>query len=172
MYLYFIQPSEEQEEPQTVRNPFHLAPAITFGVLYAVILVLSNWAQSYFGNAGVYLSSLVAGLADVDAITLSMAQLNQKGELGAETATRAMVIAAAANTVLKGGIVAAWNPRIAAGGGARIGTHRRRVGRRCGAGVVSRFSLHWQRFIHGHCLLLCLYSMRTLHAREMERDPQ
>ncbi len=110
-YLYVTQPVGEQEEPQTVRNPFRLAPAITFGVLYAVILVLSNWAQSYFGDAGVYLSSLVAGLADVDAITLSMAQLNESGELGARTATRAIVIAAAANTVLKGGIVAATGTR-------------------------------------------------------------
>lgn len=110
-YLYGVDPAEKQEEPQTVRNPFRLTPAITFGVLYAVILVLTNWAQTYSGDAGVYLSSLVAGLADVDAITLSMAQLNQKGEVDPQTATRAIVIAAAANTVLKGGIVAATGTR-------------------------------------------------------------
>lgn len=110
-YLYGVQPSEEQDEPQTVQNPFRLGPAITFGLLYAVILVLSNWAQSYFGDAGVYLSSVVAGLADVDAITLSMAQLHESGDLGAATATRAIVIAAAANTVLKGGIVALTGTR-------------------------------------------------------------
>lgn len=105
-YLYWRQPPDEQEEPEMVRNPFRLVPAITFGLLYAVILVLTNWAQSYFGDAGVYLSSLVAGLADVDAITLSMARLHGSGDLAAATATRAIVIAAAANTVLKGGIVA------------------------------------------------------------------
>ncbi|MFB6279431.1 MAG: MgtC/SapB family protein [Salinibacter sp.] len=110
-YLYGVQPSDAQEEPQTVRNPFRLVPAITFGVLYAVILVLSNWAQGYFGDAGVYLSSVVAGLADVDAITLSMARLHESGDLGARTATRAIVIAAAANTVLKGGIVALTGTR-------------------------------------------------------------
>jgi uncharacterized membrane protein (DUF4010 family) len=101
-----VQPVEEHDEPQTVQNPFRLVPAITFGVLYAVILVVSNAAQAYFGDAGVYLSSVVAGLADVDAITLSMARLNESGEVGAVPATRAIVIAAAANTVLKGGIVA------------------------------------------------------------------
>ncbi|MFB6232167.1 MAG: MgtC/SapB family protein [Salinibacter sp.] len=105
-YLYRVQPLGESDEPQTVRNPFRLVPAITFGVLYAAILVLSNWAQSYLGDAGVYLSSLVAGLADVDAITLSMARLHESGDLSAATATQAIVIAAAANTVLKGGIVA------------------------------------------------------------------
>jgi len=105
-YLYGVQPVEEHDEPQTVKNPFRLGPAITFGVLYAVILVLSNGAQTYFGDAGVYLSSVVAGLADVDAITLSMARLHESGDVGAVPATRAIVIAAAANTVLKGGIVA------------------------------------------------------------------
>lgn len=110
-YLYAVQPSKEQDEPATVRNPFRLAPALTFGVLYAVILVVSNGAQSYFGDAGVYVSSVVAGLADVDAITLSMARLHESGDVGAETATRAILIAAAANTVLKAGIVAGAGTR-------------------------------------------------------------
>jgi len=104
-YLYYQQPFEDRDEPETVRNPFRLAPAITFGALYAVILVVSNGAQSYFGDAGVYLSSVVAGLADVDAIALSMTRLNESGDLTAPMATRAIVIGAAANTVLKGGIV-------------------------------------------------------------------
>mgnify|MGYP000270531602 CR=1 FL=1 len=109
-YLY-REGNREDEEPTTVKNPFRLVPAITFGLLYAVILVLTNGAQSYFGDAGVYLSSVVAGLADVDAITLSMVQLQEGGELSAETATRAILIAAASNTVLKGGIVAAMGTR-------------------------------------------------------------
>jgi len=110
-YLYRMQATDEQEEPQTVSNPFRLVPAITFGVLYAIILVVSNGAQAYFGDAGVYLSSVVAGLADVDAITLSMARLHESGDLAPATATRAIVIAAAANTVLKGGIVALTGTR-------------------------------------------------------------
>jgi uncharacterized membrane protein (DUF4010 family) len=111
IYLYWRQPSQEQEEPPTVRNPFRLAPALSFGVLYAVILVVSNGAQSYFGDAGVYVSSLVAGLADVDAITLSMARLHESGDVADGTATRAILIAAAANTVLKAGIVSVVGTR-------------------------------------------------------------
>lgn len=110
-YLYVVQPAEKPGEPQTVRNPFRLAPAITFGALYAIILVVSNGAQSYFGDAGVYLSSVVAGLADVDAITLSMTRLYESGDVGARTATRAIIVGAAANTVLKGGIVAITGTR-------------------------------------------------------------
>ncbi|MEF8796238.1 MAG: MgtC/SapB family protein [Salinivenus sp.] len=105
-YLYFVEPSEAYDGPPTVQNPFRLVPAITFGLLYAVILVVSSGAQAYFGDAGIYVSSMVAGLADVDAITLSMARLQGTGELSAPAATRAILIAGAANTVLKGGIVA------------------------------------------------------------------
>ena len=60
----------------------------------------------YLGNTGVYLSSILAGLADVDAITLSMAELSRAaGGLDLITAQRAIVLAAMSNTVVKGGIV-------------------------------------------------------------------
>jgi len=110
-YLYFGQPSEAYEGEQTFRNPFRLGPAITFGALYAVILVVTSAADTYFGDAGIYVSSVVAGLADVDAITLSMAQLQGRSEISARAATRAILIAGAANTVLKGGIVAVTGSR-------------------------------------------------------------
>ena len=49
----------------------------------------------------------MSGLADVDAITLSMAELNNNGTVDATTATRAIVLAAMSNTVVKGGMVLA-----------------------------------------------------------------
>jgi uncharacterized membrane protein (DUF4010 family) len=103
-YLYFA-PQEDDEEDVKIANPFELGPAIKFGLLYAVILVVSRAAQYYFGDTGVYISSVVSGLADVDAITLSMAQLSQGQELELDTAARAIVLAAMSNTVVKGGIV-------------------------------------------------------------------
>lgn len=110
-YLYWIQGSEEQDEDEGFKNPFRLGPALTFGLLYAVILVVTNWAENSLGDAGIYLSSVVGGLAGIDAVTLSMARLQEDGTLTAATATRAIIIAAAANTLLKGGIVAATGTR-------------------------------------------------------------
>ncbi|MBC8449945.1 MAG: DUF4010 domain-containing protein [Chloroflexi bacterium] len=70
------------------------------GLGYCVYLHL------YFGATGVYVSSVAAGLADVDAITLSMAQLSQAaGGLSLRTAERAIVLATMANTAVKGGVV-------------------------------------------------------------------
>jgi uncharacterized membrane protein (DUF4010 family) len=105
VYLYFAQRTEEEGEV-AFSNPFELGPAVKFGLLYAVILLISKAAQMYLGNTGVYLSSIVAGLADVDAITLSMAELSGvAGGLDLSTAARAIVLAAMSNTAVKGGIV-------------------------------------------------------------------
>ena len=106
-YLYLSQRTKTQEEV-AFSNPFELAPALKFGLLYAVILLVSRAAQIYLGDPGIYISSLVGGLADADAITLSMAELSSgSGDLDPGTASRAIVLAAMANTAAKGGIVLA-----------------------------------------------------------------
>ena len=103
-YLYFA-PRQGETGDVSVSNPFELGPAITFGLLYGVILLVARAAQFYFGDTGVYLSSILSGLADVDAITLSMAELSNSGNLELSTAARAIVLATMSNTVVKGGIV-------------------------------------------------------------------
>ena len=103
-YLYFA-PRPDDDQSVAVSNPFELGPAITFGLLYGLILLISRAAQMYFGDAGVYLSSIVSGVADVDAITLSMTELSNNGTLDMVTAARAITFAAMSNTVVKGGIV-------------------------------------------------------------------
>ena len=104
-YLYLSQRTYEKGDV-TFANPFELGTAVKFGLIYAVILLVSKAAQTYLGDTGVYLSSIIAGLADVDAITLSMAELSSAaGGLGLNTAARAIVLAAMSNTVVKGGIV-------------------------------------------------------------------
>jgi len=104
VYLYFSQRTDEAGEVQ-FSNPFELGPAIKFGLLYAVILLVSKTAQVYLGSTGLYLSSVLSGLADVDAITLSVAELSKAGGLELSTGARAIVLAAMSNTVVKGGIV-------------------------------------------------------------------
>jgi uncharacterized membrane protein (DUF4010 family) len=105
-YLYFGRHDEQAEPDDNFANPFELAPALTFGAIYMVILLVANVAHIHFGDTGLYVSSIVSGLADVDAITLSMAELSQSGgDLDRDTAARAIVLAAASNTLVKGGIV-------------------------------------------------------------------
>ncbi len=107
-YLYLRGRGEEKAESDRSEfsNPFRLGPAIQFGLLYGVILIASKAASMYLGDRGVYLSAFVSGVADVDAITLSMANLSRgDGSIADPVAANAIAIAAATNTLVKGGIV-------------------------------------------------------------------
>jgi uncharacterized membrane protein (DUF4010 family) len=82
-------------------NPFEFGVALRFGALLAVILLLTRILAERYGNAGLYLLAGLAGVSDVDAITLSIAPLAGES-LSMDTATYAIILAAAANTVVKG----------------------------------------------------------------------
>jgi uncharacterized membrane protein (DUF4010 family) len=88
------------------QNPFELGEAIRFGLLFGGITFAAKAAQVYLGEAGLYLAGAIAGLTDVDAIALSMAQLARSDAASAGPAALAIVIAVAANTLFKAGMVA------------------------------------------------------------------
>lgn len=85
-------------------NPFELGEAVKFGLLYGFISFAAKAAEVYFGDAGLYLAGALAGLTDVDAISLSMANLAlATPDLGA-AAARTILIAVLANTLVKSGM--------------------------------------------------------------------
>jgi uncharacterized membrane protein (DUF4010 family) len=88
------------------RNPFELGPAFRFGLLYAAVIFVSKAAQVLLGDRGLYASSVFSGLADVDAITLSVLRFHQEG-MAARTAVTAITLAALTNTIVKAAI-ATW----------------------------------------------------------------
>lgn len=81
-------------------DPFKLFPALKFGALFAMILLMSKLASIYFGDAGIYAASVISGLADIDAITLSMATL-ASSSIGPDKAAISITIAAIVNTLVK-----------------------------------------------------------------------
>lgn len=85
----------------TINNPLQLGTAIQFGILLAVILLLSEGMKNWFGDAGIYSLAIISGLMDVDAITLSLSRSAQ-GELSHATAAIGIILACASNTLLKG----------------------------------------------------------------------
>ncbi len=108
---YFAQRTNESSDVH-IANPFELGPAIKFGILYALILAVAKAAQFYFQDAGLYVAATVAGLADVDAITLSMADLaGVEGGVALSTGARAVILAVLSNTIVKGGIAMTVGPR-------------------------------------------------------------
>jgi len=94
--------------------PFDLGTALGFGVLLAVMSVLVPAAKQWLDTSGLYVLSAVSGLADVDAILISLARLHGAGGLSTVATVTALGLATLANMVTKAGI--AWTT-----GGAQVG---------------------------------------------------
>ena len=93
-----------------VKNPFSLAAAARFGLVFALVLVVVKLTERYAPVEGLYVVAAVAGLTDVDAINLTMAEFaRQSGELG--TAAAAIALAALSNTLVKCGMVVVLGSR-------------------------------------------------------------
>jgi uncharacterized membrane protein (DUF4010 family) len=85
-------------------NPFELGEAIKFGILFGVVTVVARAAEVYLGETGLYIAGAVAGLTDVDAISLSMANLAAAEPGNLTIAARTIVIAVVSNTLTKTGM--------------------------------------------------------------------
>ncbi len=97
-------PGENAGAPEVpLSNPFSLTSAVKFAAFFALVLLVVKVAQAYLPGRGLYAIAALAGLTDVDAITLSMAQYAKTESK--EVATGAIVIAALANTLTKCGLI-------------------------------------------------------------------
>lgn len=94
-----------------VKNPTEIRAALSFGLLYGVVLLLAAWLQDIAGSQGLYLVALASGLTDVDAITLSTLRLFNQQTLEAFPAVTAIGLAVLSNLVFKSGLVIAIGGR-------------------------------------------------------------
>src|SRR4030066_321071 len=103
--LFLWKRSKAEEEIKTIdlKSPFTLNPALKFTVFFALIIFLVTFANKYLGVSGVYVTSAIGGLANLDVPTVSLASLAYR-DITAEVATLGIVIAACVNTVSKAGI--------------------------------------------------------------------
>ena len=91
--------SATTETPPTATNPLRLMAAIRMALAFQVALTAIAAVRSAWGVSGLYASGAVLGLTDVDALTVSMSQVD--AGIAAEAAARAIAIGILANTVLK-----------------------------------------------------------------------
>ncbi|MCB1090806.1 MAG: MgtC/SapB family protein [Verrucomicrobiae bacterium] len=92
--------------PPDHASPSSLTAAIVFGLLFAVVLFGVAAAKEHFGEAGLYTVASLSGLTDMDAITLSSAEMIQSGRIDADTGWRLILVGALSNVFLKGCAVA------------------------------------------------------------------
>lgn len=109
--LHKFKPSGEAPE-LTLSNPTEIRSAVTFGLLYALVLLASAWLSDMAGPRGLYAVAAASGLTDVDAITLSMLRLFNLQSITVNEGIIAILLAFVANLAFKSGLVWAiggWN---------------------------------------------------------------
>jgi uncharacterized membrane protein (DUF4010 family) len=84
-------------------NPLQFKNAIQMTAIFQIVLFVISFAKQHFGQQGILGSAYILGAFEVDALTMSMAQLTKQGT-AAEIAARAVTIGILANTVVKLGI--------------------------------------------------------------------
>ena len=109
--LWFFSRGGQVEMPAQ-ENPTEIKPALIFAALYALVLLGVAFAKDRFGASGLYAVAMISGLTDMDAITLSTAQLADKGSVEPSTAWRAIMVGSMANFLFKLGTVAVLGPRV------------------------------------------------------------
>ena len=87
------------------RNPLQLSEAIKFGILFGIVYGAVAFVQTRYGDIGVYVVSMLSGITDVDAVTLTLAQLAEEGSLKTVAAMNGIIIASVVNSLVKLGIV-------------------------------------------------------------------
>lgn len=98
-------PETEPVAPPEVRNPAELRAALSFGALYALVLLLAAELTGRIGSAGLFAVALASGLTDVDAVTLSSLRLHGLGSVKPVEAVVAIALAIAANMAVKFALV-------------------------------------------------------------------
>jgi uncharacterized membrane protein (DUF4010 family) len=94
--------------------PFGLGTALGFSAFLAFMAVLVPATKQWLGSSGIYMLSTVSGLADVDAILISLARMHKNEDLSIVTTSIALGLATLANMSTK--LVIAWTT-----GGAQVG---------------------------------------------------
>ncbi len=100
-------PGDEEAELRDPEPPSDLRSALVFGLLYAAVLFAVSFAREYLGPGGLYAVAALSGLTDMDAITLSTAQLVKSGALSTDTGWRLILVGSMSNLAFKAGVVAA-----------------------------------------------------------------
>jgi len=109
--MYWTRGGDTEQMPLD-EDPSQLKAAVLFGLLYAAVLSAVAAGQQWLGQPGLYMVAAASGLTDMDAITLSTAQLVKRGELNVETGWRMILLGALSNIVFKGAAVAVLGHRL------------------------------------------------------------
>lgn len=82
-------------------NPLQLGTAVSFAVLFVVVIVITGWVRTRFGESGVYALAGITGTTDINPFVLNLAQGGVPG-MSLRGLAAAVLIAVGSNNVLNG----------------------------------------------------------------------
>ena len=107
---YSLKPNNKKQltkphfkEKMQLGDPLNVKNAAFFGIFYIGILLLISYASTTYGGKGIYISSAISALTDIDAIAISVSKLGGS-TINFLTAQNAILLATLSNTIVKIGI--------------------------------------------------------------------
>ncbi len=99
-YAALLARRNDGEEPaETIGNPFELLSVIKMALLLVFVAFLARAASEYFGDRGLFAAAALSGLADIDAVTVTVTDM--RGSLSPKVGALAIAIAVVSNTIAK-----------------------------------------------------------------------
>ncbi len=100
-FLFWRQAMDRPAEASALmRNPLELKTALLFGALLALIVLFGKALKEWMGETGIYLLAAISGIADVDALNLTLSRMSA-GDLALSVAVLGILIAGVSNTLFK-----------------------------------------------------------------------
>ncbi|MGV8945585.1 MAG: MgtC/SapB family protein [Lutibacter sp.] len=107
MFFYKIQSGKKNiSDIIPLGDPLNIKNTVFFGAFYMGILLLVSYASQVYGTKGIYISSAISALADINAISISVSKL-AGNTIDVLIAQNAILLVTLSNTVVKIGI-AVW----------------------------------------------------------------
>ncbi|WP_415911448.1 MgtC/SapB family protein [Neptuniibacter sp. QD37_11] len=100
LWIWLKYSDGETNNIKTQRNPLALSSAVFFGFVLMLVMLLSQALTEWFGDTGTLLLSAIAGLTDVDPITLTLGRQTPES-IDVEIALAGIFIAATMNSLVK-----------------------------------------------------------------------
>ncbi|WP_112662646.1 MgtC/SapB family protein [Microvirga flavescens] len=103
--ILYLQRGRPSEHPDLdLKSPFDLGTALKLAALIALISFLAKLVTTYAGETGLNLLAALSGIADVDAITLSLSRMSGDQTIAIASAVSGIGIACGVNTIVKAGM--------------------------------------------------------------------
>lgn len=103
LFFAFWDVEHQKSEGERIRlkSPFALRPALEFGAIYLLLLVVGSALNTFFGTIGLSLSTIIGSLWSSSTVIFSLANLSKTGIIPIRTAAEFNILAVIIATMVK-----------------------------------------------------------------------